>query len=1249
MVPHMLRPVLTKPWFLLLLAVGIAACTSTNPYVAPRYSDWPATEPPAASLLDYRVFLIGDVGDINGSSDVLRTLKNQLDLAGEDAAVVFLGDNIYCCGLPDSASAKRAGAENNIRVQMDAAADFQGRIVFLPGNHDWNHSRPGGLEAVMRQEAFVEDYLDRGNTFRPDQGFPGPDVIKLTDRVRLVVIDTQWWLSREARALGEYQDRFDIEEEGDFLLALNEVITDHDDEDLLVVAHHPLFSNSKHGGRYPLKAHLFPLTELFDKAYIPFPVVGSLLPLYVRYIGGRQDIAHPRYRAMKAGLLRAFSDHESIIYASGHDHSLQYFEGEHTFIVSGAGSRPHHVAPGGKASFAYGKAGFSTLQYYKNGEIWIEMWAPDASAPEGRMLFRNQIKGPARDAVDPEVPEIAASAYPDYSDSTFVMAANKNYQRGPAYEFFLGKHNRDIWATEVEVPYLDMGRAAGGLVPVKRGGGMQTFSLRLEGADGHEYVLRSIDKDPSVSIPEAFRETVAREIVQDQIASINPYGAFIIPKLAAAAGVFHTRPQLVYVPDDPRLGVYREQFGRQLMMFEIRPNNDMSDKPEFGNTEDIVSAAKFYEEITSDNDHRVDEAAFVRARLFDMLLSDWDRHRLQWRWATFEPDDKKGKIYRPIPRDRDWAFNRFDGVMPKLTRLGFDPKFQDFTADYGNIRGLTKNGNSQDRRLTAWSSLETWIEIAQDLQHRLTDDIIQEAVKDWPESVHLAKGDETVSTLKIRRDRLIDAAEAYYRILAKDVDLVGSNKHERFEVHRLNDQETEVVLFKTNKKGEITKELARRTFFRDETREIRLYGLHGNDQFEISGRVNSGIRIRAIGGTGDDTFVDASEVVQSGRKAYFYDTYDGTTHETGPNSVVRQSTDPAINTYNQVGYLHDVVLPQVFFGRNQDDGLFIGGGLKFVKHGFRARPYASQQRILGNVSALTRAVNLVYDGVFTDAIGTLDVLIEADYRTPNTIRNYFGLGNETENTVEDAEFYRARISTGTFAPAILFQYEEALALSVGAKARYIDIRTNTDSFLGQEGISNRSFRDQVLLGFTGKFVLNATDHPANPRQGVLWENDAEVNIGVTNAEDLYTKLSSSISFYASPSVHPQVTFATRVGVAHNIGDFPFYGANTLGGQRTLRGWRSNRFAGRTSFYTNAELRAKLLNFNSYLAIGDFGMLAFFDNGRVWTEADATPGRVWHQGYGGGLWVSLFDAFVINGTYGISEEDGVFTLDLGFLF
>ncbi|MEM8485487.1 MAG: BamA/TamA family outer membrane protein [Bacteroidota bacterium] len=1235
--------------YFLVLVLLLAGCATSKPYVAERYRDWQSKDAPPASELDYRVFLIGDAGGApeGGTTPGLTLLKNQLDAAGEDAAVVFLGDNIYCCGLPDSAAENRAFAEHRLLAQLRAVEDFGGRVVFAPGNHDWNHSEPGGLEALARQEAYVEAYLGGKNVFRPDNGFPGPEVIKLTDRARLVVIDTEWWITPHEKGQGEY-DNFDIEEKGDFLVALNEVVKEYDKEDLLVIGHHPIYSNSEHAGRFPLRTHIFPLTELAPKAYVPLPILGSLVPIFVRYIGFRQDIAHPTYRALTSSLLRVFGEHESIIYASGHDHNLQYFKDlHHDYIVSGGGSRTSYVARGGAASFTYETQGFSTLNYYKDGSIWMTMWAAD-EAGEGEVVFRKEIKGPARDAVDAEVPDNPDMVYPDYSDSTYVIAANPNYKANGLYEFLLGKHNRDIWALPVEVPYLDMGKVAGGLTPVKRGGGMQTFSLRLAGEDGFEYVIRSIDKDPSVSVPEELRQSFVAAIVQDQIASIHPYGAFIIPKLASAAGVYHTTPQLVYVPDDPRLGVYREKFGKQLMMFEIRPSDDMSNMQQFGNSEDVISATKFYQEIEDDNDNRLDAPAFAKVRLFDMLLSDWDRHKLQWRWAEFDDDDGKGKMYRPVPRDRDWAFNKFDGVMPALVRISFDPKFQEFDEDFGNLKGLSKNGHWQDRRLTATISRDTWIEKAAELQASLTDEVIDAAVQDWPASVVEYHGDEIAATLKVRRDKLHLVAEEYYEILARYVDIVGSNKHERFEVNRISEEETELIVYKTSKKGENRQELIRRTFYADETRELRLFGLGGNDHFELGGRVNTGILVRAIGGVGDDVFTDHSEILAGGNRAIFYDTRTSNEATAGPNTKVVFSNDPGINAYDQKDYLHDAKLPQVFFGRNQDDGIFVGGGMKFVKHGFRKKPFDRSQRIVGNFAALTQAFNLVYEGQFVNTLGQWDLGIDANYRSPNNFRNFFGLGNETVKD-QDAEFFRAQLATALFAPSLELTDYAGTSIELGSFVRYVDVRNESDTFISQAGIDAGSFRDQVFFGLSSAATLDFTDHPANPKQGFLWANDAEVNIGLSNSDEVYSTLQSALSFYISPSTSPQVTLALRFGGAHNIGDFPFYAANTIGGRRTVRGWRSNRFAGRTSVYTNAEVRAKLFNVNSYVATGEFGLLGFYDNGRVWTEADTVTGRVWHQGYGGGIWISLFDAFVLNATMGFSEEDEIFDLKFGFLY
>ena len=1238
-------------FFLWSIAASLCfSCSSTQPFIDKQYHDWAQTPPPPETALNYEVFLIGDAGGIDGPSPVMNQLKNKLEAAGEDAAVIFLGDNLYCCGLPDSANVNREQAEARLLAQLEAVKSFEGRIVFLPGNHDWNDSREGGMEALARQEKFVQAYLGRGNTFRPDKGFPGPEEIKLTDRITLIAIDTEWWLTKHQRGEGDGGD-FNIEEEGDFLLALHEVVQDNDDDHLLVVGHHPIYSMGEHAGRFPLKTHLFPLTELVPWAYVPLPLLGSLGPLFIQYVGTRQDLAHPKYRALRNGLQRSFGEHESLIYAAGHEHNLQYFKGMfHDYIVSGSGSRPSYVSKGGQSLFTASHPGYSSLQYYDDGSVWMTMWSVDEEHPDGTVLFRTEIKGPARDAIDPEVPDMPPSMFPDYTDSTFVIAANPDYLANDVYEFFLGRQNREIWAIPVEVPFLDMGRdGGGGLTPLKRGGGMQTFSLRLQGQDGYQYSLRSVDKDPSVSIPEFMRGTIAKEVVQDQIASIHPYGAYIIPKLAKAAGIFYTEPRLVYVPDDPRLGVYRDVFGGELMMFELRPDDDMSEFENFGRSEEVVSADKFYEEITGDNDHRLDVEAFVRARLFDMLLSDWDRHRLQWRWAAFDDPDGKGQIYKPIPRDRDWAFNRFNGLLPSIMRIGIDPKFQEFDYDLGYIKGLTRNGLWQDRRLTASVDRQTWVSIAEDLKLKITDEVIEEAVKDWPQPIIDYHGDEIVAKLKARRELLPQAAHEYYEVLAKYVDFVGSHKHERFEVTRIDEDRTKLVILKTSKNGEVRDTLIQRTFLSDETNEIRLFGMDGNDTFFIKGFVSKGIRVRAIGGEGEDTFVDESRIPDGGHKAIFYDTTAPNTVQKGSNSKIVRSADPGINRYEQKSYFHNARLPQIFFGQNDDDGIFLGGGMKFVTHGFRRVPFQSEQRIVGNVAFRTGAFNVLYTGHIVDAFGDFDVLTELNYRSPKNIRNFFGLGNETENVEEDRSFYEAQFSTGKLSSSLLLDDDFGTEFMVGAQVYYVDLTDDFARFESQPGISSRSFRDQVFAGINSSFTVDITDHPENPKQGFIWENQAELNIGLSGSDDVYVPMHSAFSFYISPSLSPQITLASRVGVEHRIGDFPFYDASTVGGRRSIRGWRSNRFAGRTSMYTNAELRVKLFDYSTYIAIGEIGILGFIDNGRVWTEAMDSPGKVWHQGYGGGAWITLFDMFVINTSMGFSKEDRIFDLKLGFLY
>lgn len=1172
-------------------------------------------------------------------SPTLRLLRAQTQAAGEASAVVFLGDNIYCCGLPDSAAAHRAEAERRLRTQLDAVKDAPGRIIFLPGNHDWNDDQRGGREAVARQEAFVETYLDRGNTFLPNDGFPGPETVKLSDDLTLIALDTQWWFSDE-RTFGDTGD-YRLQEPTDFLLELQDVLVKHRKRNVLVAGHHPLFSNGPHGGHFSPQTYLRP---------------GK--PLYRRFVGNKQDLASNAYKLFRRELTQVFNGwpENHLIYAAGHEHSLQYFEKKRRrtsqhHIVSGSGSKLSYAAPGRGATFSASAPGFMTLQYYADTSVWLEAWTPSEDGT-GKLLFRRQLKPPEATAnVETLADSTTETAYPDYRDSTVVAPINPTYaQAGALRKLWFGTNNRQLWDIPVEVPVLDIAREAGGLTPIKLSGQSQSITLWMQGNDGKTYMVRSIDKVSGRTWPAAMQQTFARDLIQDQVSMLHPFAAFLAAKLADAVSIYHTNPRLVFIPDDPRLGDYRSALAGTIALFEERPDEDMSDVASMGNASNVIGYTKLMQEVNGDNDHRVDGYMWARARLLDMLLADFDRTSDNWRWGVFEPEDGKGKIYRPIPRDRDAAMSNVNGILPWIYKTRFEDSWQGFRASYGNLKGLNKKGVTDDRRFAAALTPEDWIAIADSMRAALTDEVLRKAVRTWPAPVVAQAGEQTLALLKTRRDQLTQAAAMYSRLLAQVVDVVGSNKHERFEVVRHDNGTTEVTVYKTTKEGEQRKQLYHRLLHHDETHELRLYGLDGNDQFVITGEAEDGILIRAIGGAGTDTFVDEARLRRGKHRTRLYDNATGNLMTGTEQTLVVRSDDPGINRYDPHEHRFGQRWPLVSFGSNKDDGLFIGGGLLLTRHRFRRSPYASTHRIAGNFAARTQAFNLWYQGYFTLAWKrTWDLSLSARVLFPENIRNFYGLGNETTRDAGDSRFYQAQLSQVEVKPLLVKPLETGIRLHIGPTFSYTGIEEAANRFIGQPqaGISRNTFQNQWFVGSEAGITLSTRDNAVNPAQGFQWTTTASLNIGLRNSSDTYSQVGSAWKMYLSPSLSPQVTLAARVGASHNIGSFPFFAANTLGGKSNLRGHRSTRFAGRTSFYNNLDLRVQLLDFAGYLAFGKAGMLGFLDNGRVWTDDERSD--VWHQGYGFGGWVELFEATLITATADFSDEERLFSLRLGFLF
>ena len=115
-----------------------------------------------------------------------------------------------------------------------------------------------------------------------------------------------------------------------------------------------------------------------------------------------------------------------------------------------------------------------------------------------------------------------------------------------------------MWTTPLKVRVLELDKFAGGLKPIKKGGGLQTKSLRLKGADGQIWKFRSVNKDPSKLLPQELQETIADDIVQDQISTSNPMAPIVVSPLLEAVDLVEASPQLVYLPDTEMLGEFRE-------------------------------------------------------------------------------------------------------------------------------------------------------------------------------------------------------------------------------------------------------------------------------------------------------------------------------------------------------------------------------------------------------------------------------------------------------------------------------------------------------------------------------------------------------------------------------------------------------------------------------------------------------------------------------------------------------------------
>ncbi|HTM93941.1 MAG TPA: hypothetical protein VL095_16080, partial [Flavisolibacter sp.] len=559
---------------------------------------------------------------------------------------------------------------------------------------------------------------------------------------------------------------------------------------------------------------------------------------------------------------------------------------------------------------------------------------------------------------------------------------------------------------------------------------------------------------------------------------------------------------------------------------------DQSDAPNFGYSEDVKGTEKMYEKIRSENDHRVDQKAFVRARLFDMFMGDWGRHDDQWRWAEFDSADYK--IYKPIPRDRDQAYTQFDGfLLKKISGIEELETLQTFEGRIKNVKKYNFPARYIDRQLTNEVPKQTWIDIAKELQQKLTDNIIELSVKQMPDEMFRISGNDIIRKLKSRRDLLDKYAEKYYRFINKEVEVVGTTENEYFEIKKLNDKETQINLFDLNKEGEPKKNpFYSRTFTSDETHEVRLYGLGGNDIYKIDGSDN-GTKIRIIGGPDKDSLVNESRT-----RVRYYDTpgnfFSG-------NVRKHLSNDSSINEYNYKAFKynvgHTIKLP--FYTNTR--GIHVMGGYTYTRQGWRKEPFSWSQTLRFVYSFTNKSFGGDYTGIFNQVIGKWNILLNASY--DQVLKNYFfGLGNESPYT-KKIDYYTLHTSDGNGSIGLnrIFAKHNSITISGFYQSIKVEDETNhlpIETLFPNDGTV---FERKNFAGGAISYAYYNVNDDVVPTKGFGFSLNGSHTKNLTHTDRAFQRYWTTLGFYLPLS--KTISIASRNGLYTVEGEPEFYQYN----------------------------------------------------------------------------------------------------------
>jgi len=1141
--------------------------------------------------IEMSVFITGNTGNAV-NQNVLKQITKDAQ-AGNESTLLLLGNAMAKDGFANPAT------EPSLKEQLNIIQDFKGKSIFVPGPNEWEEKDHKGIRKL---EKYIKKNSDA--KFYPDDSCP----IKkrnLNDNAVLITIDSQWFLENWDKYPYINED-CDIKNRTLFFLEFEDILKKAQDKIKIVAIHHPVYTKTKQG--------LFGNTAGFSS----------------------QDFRSKQYRSLRKRLTTSARLMNNVIFVSSHDKNLQYLNPSGVAqIISGASGRTQNVNNAKDGDFTAAEMGYARLDIYTNGEVRANLIGATES------LFSTTVI---------QASKAAELSYDFKPKSTYGKIENASIYtkeettKSGTYNSLWGKHYRQFYGKEIKAPVVFLDTLLGGLTPLKKGGGQQSKSLRVEDKDGKQYVMRALKKSTTkflqanafqdTYIGSALDGTAVDKFLLDFYTTSNPYTPFVMGTLSEAVGVFHTNPILYYVPKQERLGAFNDEFGDELYMIEEHVGSTQTDLASFGSPKKIVSTAEVLQKIHKTGKSSIDEPAYIRARLFDMLVGDWDRHEDQWRWAVFEQEDGT-EINRPIPRDRDQAFSKYDGFLISfLTRaIPALRKMQSFDEELRSPKWFALSPYHIDINFITSSDWSEWEKQAKHLQANLTDEDIEEAFDDIPQEIKGSIIEDIKTKLKGRRSNIVAIARQYFEYLNRFEVIEGTQKNDKFEITRHENGKTTIDIHRKDFG------IFNRTFNQDITKEIWIYGLDGKDVFNVSGEGDHLIKIRVLGGKKNDTYN-----FKNTKKVKLYD------YASKQNTIINEKSkkwlvdDYEVNNYDHKKVKHSANQLLPIIAGNPDDGLRVGAVDIFTFYGIQANPFTQKHTFGVSYYTATEGFDLSYRGEFSNIFHNWNFALESGYTSPSFARNFFGFGNETLNFDNDLElnFNRTRIRQWNAAISLIYRGRAGGSFHLSPLLESFDVENTPDRFVGSLPTNSTIFERQTYGGAELTYEFVNKDNPSFPTLGFDFSVTAgyKTNIDNSNADNSFGYVESVLSIDHKLNSRGSIVLASKIGGEAILGDdFEFYHGADLGGNKSLRGFRNERFVGKYAAYQNIDLRFALGKIKTSIIPLRYGFTGSFDYGRVWV-ADDTSSK-WHNSPGGSFWVNGLGFLTANVGYFTGGGSGDF--------